>query len=173
VIVLIVILLIGAGAFLYTAAPTKHTTTTSTTSITGSTQTGNSTLATNSQTTNSTQGPFKVIYVSLNVGYDSGLWQLSIQDVSGKPVKLLTAVLNTPTQSKMCTGEFGGFGFSNCPTTPPSSGVFATNATFTGFATGQGAGSATPGTTYSITLDVVWGDGTTVNATIPVTAETT
>jgi hypothetical protein len=160
VIALLVIGSTGLGVFLYTTSPSTVSSSTS----------GNSTGSTAQSTGSSRATWFKVNYHTLVVGYNSGLWELQLQDVSGKQVKLLTAVLSTPTESKMCTGLFGGFTFGNCPATAPSSGSFAANATFTGFATGVGAGSATAGKSYTVTIDAVFVDGTTVNDTLTVLA---
>jgi hypothetical protein len=113
---------------------------------------------------------FKVNYDNLTLGFKSGLWAISIQDVSGKPVKLLTAILNTPTETKICTGLFGGFVFSNCPSVPPSSGTFPLNATFTGYASGAGPGSAVSGKIYTVTIVAVFSDDTHANDTLSVTA---
>jgi hypothetical protein len=128
-------------------------------------------LSSTSQSTgSSTSDAFKVNYDTLVVGYNSGLWQLQVQAVGGKQIKEFTAVLHAPTQAQMCTGLGGGFSFTNCPATPPSSGAFPANATFTGFASGVGAGSAVAGKTYSITLAVIYLDGTKLNQTTTVTA---
>ena len=113
---------------------------------------------------------FKVNYDTVSVGYNSGLWQIELQDISGKQVKTLTAILSTPTQAMICTGVFGGFVFSNCPPTPPSAGAFPANMTFTGYASGVGAGSAKPGSTYPIHIIAVFADGSKANDTISVTA---
>jgi len=154
VIALLVIGSAGVGIFLYSASgPTTSS------STSGAVQSG------------STGGTwFTVGYDTITVGYNSGLWQLQLQDVSGKQVKLLTATLSTPVESKMCTSVFGGFSFPNCPATPPSAGTFPGNSTFTGSATGIGPGSAKPGTSYRVTIDVVFADGTTRNDTLSVTA---
>ena len=159
VIALLVIASTGLGVFLYTTSPS-------------------SVSSSPSSTSSSTGGPltsggatwFKVNYDTLEVGYNSGLWSLQIQDVSGKPVSLLTAILKTPTESKICTGLFGGFVFTNCPPSPPSSGAFAANETFTGYASGVGEGSATPGKSYPVIIQAVFADGTTANDTITVQA---
>jgi hypothetical protein len=90
--------------------------------------------------------------------------------MGGKQVKLLTAILSTPIESKLCTGELGGFYFGNCPATPPSSGSFPANATFAGYGAGTGPGSAKVGNVYKVTLVEVFADGTAVNETLSVTA---
>jgi hypothetical protein len=156
VIGLLIIGLVAYGVFFY-----GGTATTVTSSTSGSIQTVGS----------STSAHFKVNYDNLTIGYKSGLWSLSIQDVSGKPVMLLTAILHTPSESKICTGLFGGFVFSNCPSTPPQSGSWPVNATFTGYAAGAGPGSAVPGKTYSVTIVAVFADNTSVNDTLSVTVQ--
>ena len=144
----------GLGIFLYTPSPSTT-----------------STLSSSSASNNTSGGTwFKVNYDTLSVGYNSGLWQIELQDVSGKQVKTLTATLATPTRTVICTGVFGGFVFSNCPTTPQSAGAFPANMTFTGYASGVGAGSAKSGTSYQVTINAVFADGTKANDTISVTA---
>jgi hypothetical protein len=122
-------------------------------------------------TSNSTSsGHFKVIVDNLTVGFQSGLWQVAIQESGGRQVKQLTMVLSTPTRAMICTGLSGSFSFAFCPATPSSSGAFSAGSTFVGFATGAGPGSATPGKSYPVTIDVVYSDGSTLNDTISVVA---
>jgi len=155
----VIILLIGAAivaVYLY-APPSKTSSTTSTTTSSSS----------------SSSGPalFRVDYDNLTVGYNSGLWQISLTDIGGQKIKLLTATLSSPVETKLCTGALGGFFFGNCsPTTYPDSGSFPANATFKGFATGAGPGSAKLGKTYTVTLNVVFADGTTRQDVLSVVA---
>jgi hypothetical protein len=160
VIALLIIGSTGIGIFFYTASPSTTSSSTSSSTVSGTNQT----------TDSNGSGPFKVNYNTLVVGYNSGLWQLSIQDTSGKQIKELTAVLKTPTESEMCTGLGGGFSFNNCPATPSSAGAFPVNATFTGYASGVGAGSAKSGETYQVIFVAVYSDGTGLNQTVSVTA---
>jgi len=146
----VILLLVGAAAvavYLY-ANPSKTSSTTRTSTA---------------STSSSSGAPlFRVDYDNLTVGYNSGLWQISLTDIGGQKIKLLTATLSTPVETKLCTGALGGFFFGNCaPTTYPDAGFFPTNATFKGFATGAGPGSAKLGTAYTVTLNVVFADGTT------------
>jgi hypothetical protein len=146
VVILLVVGAAGVAVYLY-ATPSRTSSTTSTASATS---------------TSSAPPLFRVDYDNLTVGYNSGLWQLALTDISGQKIKLLTATLATPIESKLCTGALGGFYFSNCaPTTYPDAGFFPANATFKGFATGAGPGSAKLGSTYTVTLNVVFADGTT------------
>ena len=154
VIALLVVGSAGVGIFYYTMSP--------------STSTSNSSGSSANNTSGGTW--FTVNYDTVVVGYNSGLWQIQLQDVGGKQVKLLTAILHTPTESMICTGVFGGFVFSNCPPTPPSAGAFSANMTFTGYASGVGAGSAKAGTSYPISIVAVFSDGSKANDTISVTA---
>ena len=158
VIALLVIASAGVGVYLYSSSNM------STAQSTGSTPALSTTISGNGTT------HFKVNYDQLVVGYNSGLWSLSLMSTGGKPIKLLTAVLSTPVESKLCTGELGGFYFSNCPATSPASGAFPTNATFTGYGAGTGPGSAKVGNTYKVTLVEVFADGTKTNETLSVTA---
>ncbi len=120
----------------------------------------------------SSSGPtwFKVIKSTLSVGYNSGLWEFAIQGVGTKQVRDLSAVLNTPTESKMCTSVLGGFNFGNCGLPPGSGTPFAANATFTGYTTGAGPGSASPGKSYSVTVTATFADGSTATDTVSVKA---
>jgi hypothetical protein len=153
----------GLGVFLYTTSTPTASSSTS----------GNSAVSSTANFSNSgSTANFKINYDNLTVGYNSGLWSLSLTSTSGKQVKLLTAILSTPAEAKLCTGELGGFYFGNCPATPPftPTGTFLPNATFTGYAAGIGPGSAKVGNSYKVTLDVVFADGTNVNDTLSVTA---
>jgi len=145
----VVVFLVGAtGVAVYlTSTPPKTSSTTSSAAASGSTSPGSPL--------------FRVDYDNLTTGYNSGLWQISLTDIGGQKVKLLTATLSTPVETKLCTGALGGFYFSNCaPTTYPDAGSFPINATFKGYATGAGPGSAKLGTSYTVTLNVVFADGT-------------
>ena len=140
---------IAAAVFLYATPPSSST----------------SSLAVSSS------GPawFKVNTNTLAVGYNSGLWSIEIQDVGGKQVRDLSAVLRTPTESKMCTSVLGGFNFGNC-SLPSNSNFFPANATFKGYTTGAGPGSATPGKSYSVIITATFADGSIANDTVTVTA---
>ena len=111
-----------------------------------------------------------MVYDNLTVGYKSGLWSISFKDIGGRPVKLMTVILSTPVESRVCTGIYGSLGFNNCPASEPPNGPYAANATFTGFASGAGAGSATPGQTYTVTIAAIFSDGSAYNDTSTVTA---
>jgi hypothetical protein len=158
VLTVVVILVIGSaiGVFLYSMPP--------------STSSSSSSSAPSSASQSASGGAnFKVLSDSIVVGYNSGLWTISLQDVGGKSVRTLTVVLGTPTESKMCTGFSSGLSFSNCPATPRTPD-FAVNATFSGFAAGAGAGSAKPGNSYAVKIMAVFADGTTVTETSTVQA---
>jgi len=158
VVVVLVVAAVGAGVFL---SGTGTTTSTNTTTLTGS------------QSVLTTTANWKIIAANLTVGYNSGLWTMTIQSSSTKGIQLLTVILNTPTQSKMCTGVFGGsLQFSNCPSTPPASGSYAPGTVFTGYASGVGSGSAVPGKSYTVNINAVYSDGSITNDTISITAAT-
>jgi hypothetical protein len=155
VVALLVIVSIGAAVFLYETPPAQSSNTSG------------------SVVVSSTGAPwFKVNKNALSVGYNSGLWEFQIQDVSAKQVRDLTAVLNTPTESKMCTSVLGGFNFGNCGLPAGGGAPFAANATFTGYTTGAGPGSATPGKSYSVTVTATFADGSTTTNTVSVKATT-
>jgi hypothetical protein len=155
VVALLVIVSIGVAVFLYATPPAQSSSTSGGVVV------------------SSTGAPwFKVNKNALSVGYNSGLWEFQIQDVSGKQVRDLTAVLNTPTESKMCTSVLGGFNFGNCGLPAGGGNPFAANATFTGYTTGAGPGSATPGKSYSVTVTATFVDGSTTTDTVSVKAAT-
>jgi len=154
VVALLVIGAIGAAVFLYATPPPAQSSNTS-----------------GSVLVSSTGAPwFKVNKNALSVGYNSGLWEFQIQGVGGKQVRDLTAVLNTPTESKMCTSVLGGFNFGNCGLPAGGGTPFAANATFTGYTTGAGPGSATPGKSYSVKITATFADGSTATDTVSVKA---
>lgn len=148
----------------------------STTSSTSNTSSGSA--STSSSAGNSAAGPFKVNYNNLTVGYNGGLWNIGFTDVSGKKVSVLTVTLHTPVESVLCTGFLGKMQFSNCISgpnktylgTPDPNGPFPANATFTGFTSGVGPGSAKAGQTYSVVITASFSDGTSVNQTSTVQA---
>ena len=158
VLAVVVILVIGSaiGVFLYSMPPS-----------TGSSS--SSSAPSSASQSASGVANFKVLSDSIVVGYNSGLWTISLQDVGGKSVRTLTVVLGTPTESKMCTGFSSGLSFSNCPAIPRTPD-FPVNATFSGFASGAGPGSAKPGNSYPVKIMAVFADGTTVTETSTVQA---
>lgn len=168
--VIVIVIVVGAGGAIFISGTGKGGgSSTSTSSAVSTTSAMSSTGVAN--TSNSTSsGPFKVIVDNLTVGFQSGLWQVAIQESAGRQVKQLTMVLSTPTEAMICTGLSGSFSYAFCPATPASSGAFSAGSTFVGFATGAGPGSATPGKSYPVTIDVVYSDGSTLNDTLSAVA---
>jgi hypothetical protein len=120
-----------------------------------------------------------MLYDELNIGYQGGLWELGFQDVAGKQVATMVVVLSTPVPVVLCTGFNHGLQFGNCApgsgktyvgTTPPG-GDFPANETFTGYSSGAGPGSATVGTSYTLTVTTNFADGTSGNQTFSVQAQ--
>lgn len=109
-----------------------------------------------------------VLSNNLTVGFQAGLWGLSIRNTGSVGVTEITAVLSTPTQTEMCTGLHGGIGFTNCPSVAVS--PFSPGSVITGFASGAGPGSAVPGVSYTMTLVLSFEDGTSTNVTSSVVA---
>jgi len=123
-------------------------------------------------------------YDVLDVGYQGGLWNLGFQYVGTKQLSVLTVILQTPIQTVLCTGFNGGLQFPNCVSgtsnqyvagnswagTQDPGGAFSANATFSGYSTGAGPGSAVVGKTYTVTIAAIYADGTTVTYTIPLQA---
>jgi hypothetical protein len=93
-------------------------------------------------------------------------------------VQTLTVTLHTPVQSVMCTGFESGLQFSNCIAgpdkvlrgTPDPRAPLPANSTFTGYASGVGAGSAKAGQSYPVTIAADFADGTSVTETYSVLA---
>ncbi len=154
------------GIFLYASGPSTLSSSTSTSN--SSTVSGGQSTITNGSSASSSH--FKIVYDNLVVGFNSGLWEFKFQDVSGRSITMVTAVLSTPTETKMCTGIESGMSFSNCPATVSPLGAFASNATFTGYASGAGPGSATPGKSYTVTVNAVFTDGSSATDTFLVEA---
>jgi len=121
---------------------------------------------------------FKVTFDKLAVGFNGGLWNIAFQDIGGKHVQTLTVTLHTPVKSVICTGFESGLQFSNCIAgpdkvyrgTPDPRAPMPANATFTGYASGVGPGSAKIGQTYTVTIEADFSDGTSVTETHSVMA---
>jgi len=166
----VAVLIIGAAGAAVFLNPESHSTTSSSTS---------SSVSTSQSATNSSTDPFKVSYLQLIVGYQGGLFNIGFQDVAGKPLQSLVVILATRNETALCTGAGYGLQFANCVPGPgktyvagPSiaSGNFAANATFTGFATGVGPGSAVVGQNYTITITANWVDKSTTVTKLSVQA---
>jgi hypothetical protein len=158
----------GAGVYLNTGS---HST------VSSSTSTSSSSLSTSHSTANASL--FKINFVELYVGFSGGLFDVGFQDVGGKQVQSVVVILSTPTEVALCTGAGYGLQFANCEPGPGKtyiagvasvSGSFAANATFAGFATGKGPGSALLGQNYTFTVTAVLIDKTTVVSTYTVQA---
>ena len=158
--IVVVIVAVGAGAggyFLSMPGAAKSSSTTS-----GSVGT-------------STASSFKIGYDTIIVGYKGGLFQLTVQDLAGKQISGVVAILGTPVQAAMCSGgSTPGLGFGNClpasgktyTFSPAAGGSFPANATFTGYDSGAGPGSATVGQNYPLSIKVTYVDGTSSNETV-------
>jgi len=165
--IVVAIVIIGAaaaGIFLTTPHSTQSSTTSS------SVGTSNSSAA---------EGPFKISYDTLTVGYKGGLFQLGFQDSEGKQIVGVVAILSTPVRAVMCSGGSGGaMGFGSClpgggksyTYQPAAGGSFAANTTFTGFDSGVGPGSAVAGQSYPLSITATYVDGTSSNETLSVQA---
>lgn len=153
------------GIFLYASGPSTLSSSNSKSSMVSG---GGQSTITNGSSASSSH--FKIVYDNLVVGFNSGLWEFKFQDVSGRSITMVTVVLSTPTEAKMCTGIESGLWFSNCPASVSPLGAFASNATFAGYASGAGPGSATPGKSYTVTVKVVFTDGSSATETFLVEA---
>lgn len=141
---------------------------------------GSSRSTRGSSTAAATLSDFTVVSDNLTVGFQGGLWQIEFQTTGGRQVSSITVALFTPTKTLMCSGVFGGLDFANCSCSQDSSSCatldpshangFPANFTFSGYTTGAGAGSATPGKSYTVALTAQFTDGTQTNETTSVTA---
>lgn len=171
--IVVAIVIVGAaaaGIFLTTPRSTQTSTMSSSSGV--------------SSSSSNAEGPFKITYDTLTVGYQGGLFQLGLENLGGKQVVGIVATLNIPTpngtvQAVMCTG--GGtstMGFGNClaaphksyTASPATGGSFPANATFTGIDSGVGPGSAVPGQSYPLIVVGNFLDGTSSNQTFTVQA---
>jgi hypothetical protein len=122
-----------------------------------------------------TQSGMNVQFVSnnLTVGFQSGLWEMSLKNVGTVSVSKLTVFLNTPVDSYVCSGvdQAAGLSFSNC-TVAPSGNPLPTGGTISGSASGIGAGSGKIGSAYGVAARVLFSNGDTVWVNSTVTAMT-
>jgi hypothetical protein len=169
-VVVVAILIIGAGGAGFFLSKSHSTQSSSTSSDTVGTSLSNS---------STTESPITISYDTMTVGYKGGLFQLEFQVLEGKQISGVVAILNTPVQAAMCSGGIGSaLGFGNCLPgsgksyvfSPPAGGSFPANATFTGYDSGAGPGSATAGQSYPLSITVTYVDGTSSSVTVPVQA---
>ncbi|HXW36790.1 MAG TPA: hypothetical protein VEJ36_02660 [Nitrososphaerales archaeon] len=127
-----------------------------------------------SQKSNSTAQTYSGARVSvqsdiLTVGYQAGLWNITILNSGTLPLVKLTVVLSTPVQTEVCSGFQGGIAFRNCPAT--QGGPYPPGTKLVAYASGAGPGSATIGSSYLVTMDASFANGESLNFTSYVTAE--
>ena len=124
-----------------------------------------------------TQNGMNVQFVSSNltVGFQSGLWTMSLKNVGTVSVSKIKVYLGTPIDSYVCSGGglSAGLSFQNCIVFPSDDPLPPGNTTL-GSASGIGEGSAKVGSTYVITANVLFSNGNTVwvNSTVTATAPT-
>jgi hypothetical protein len=167
VVIVVVVGAVAAGIFLSPPHSTQSSTTTS------------SSDTALSSSSSSAEGPFKISYDTLTVGYEGGLFQLGLQDLEGKQIVGIVVILSTPYQAVMCSGgNSGAMGFGSClpaggksyTYSPATQGSFPANTTFTGYDSGRGPGSAVAGKTYPLSIAATYVDGTSSNVTLSVQA---
>jgi hypothetical protein len=159
----LVVVIIGVAAF-FVLSPTSSNSTSSFRSTATSSTTGAGA---------STGAAVAVLSDNLTVGFQAGTWQIKLQNSGTKTISEIEVVLSTPTQTVVCTGTAqSGMAFANCPATVSKDGPLAPGGTITGFASGIGAGSAKAGSTYPLTINVVFSDATkaAMNSTVTATA---
>ena len=122
-----------------------------------------------------TQSGMNVQFVSskLTVGFQSGLWQLSMKNVGTVSVSKIKVYLETPIDSFVCSGGgvAAGLTFNNC-IVAPTDNPLPPGSTIVGSASGVGEGSAKVGSSYDIDANVVFANGDTVWVNSTVTATT-
>ncbi|MFI5419509.1 MAG: hypothetical protein ACHQ1H_00935 [Nitrososphaerales archaeon] len=122
-----------------------------------------------------TQSGMNVQFVSnnLTVGFQSGLWQMSLKNVGTVSVSKMMVRLITPVDSYVCSGvdQSAGLSFANC-TVAPSGNPLPPGATVSGSASGIGEGSGKVGSTYTVVAKVLFSNGDTVWVNSTVTATT-
>jgi hypothetical protein len=147
-VVVIVIIIVVAGVSLYyvsakLSASSTDSTTSSTTVISG----------------NATS----VVFVSdsLTVGFQSGLWDVTLKNTGDVGVKMMVVTLETPITSYMCTASFGGstLSFSNCTPGASPGNPMPAGGLLVGSASGSGEGSATIGSSYTVAAKVTYLNG--------------
>lgn len=165
VILIVVVGAAAAGIFLTTPRPAQSSTTSSS--------------AVTSLSSSNAEGPIKISYDTLTVGYKGGLFQLGLENLRGEQVVGIVATLSTPVQAVMCSGgSTGAMGFGSClpaggktyTYSPPTGGSFPANTTFTGYDSGAGPGSAVAGQGYPLQIVATYVDGTSSNQTFTVQA---
>jgi hypothetical protein len=112
-----------------------------------------------------------IVSDNLTVGFHAGIWAIEVQNSGSKPMSTLTIILNTPQQTKVCTGTGGGLAFLNCPAAPNAGGPIPPGGTITGFASGAGPGSTTAGNSYTLNITAGFTDGTSASMNATVTAK--
>ncbi len=122
-----------------------------------------------------TQSGMNVQFVSnnLTVGFQSGLWQMSLKNTGTVSVSKVRVYLETPIDSFVCSGvdESAGLSFNNC-TVAPSGNPLPPGGAVAGSASGVGEGSAKAGSQYDVAANVLFSNGDTVWVNSTVTATT-
>jgi hypothetical protein len=122
-----------------------------------------------------TQNGMNVQFVSSNltVGFQSGLWQMSLKNTGTVSVSKIKVYLETPIESFVCSGgsQSAGLEFQNC-LVAPTDDPLPPGTTISGSANGVGEGSAKLGSSYVISAAVLFANGDTVmiNSTVTATA---
>jgi hypothetical protein len=113
----------------------------------------------------------EVVSANLTVGFQSGLWQISLKNTGTVSVMKIKVYLTTPIDSFVCSGpdQSAGLSFSNC-TVAPSGNPLPPGTTISGSASGIGEGSGKVGSQYGVAAKVLFSNGDTVWVNSTVTA---
>lgn len=116
-----------------------------------------------------TGASLSIVGDELTVGFESGLWNMTLVNSGNVGVTKIMAVLATPTQTEVCTGILGGVSFKNCPATQVD--PIAPGTRLSAYASGAGPGSATVGDSYTVTVVALFSNGQSTNMTSTVVAQ--
>ena len=119
-------------------------------------------------------GKSAVQYVSdnLTVGFQSGLWTVTLRNTGVSGISYIVVYLLTPVESKLCGGttEDAGLAFINCQLQLPGN-PFPSGSILSGTGSGIGEGSAKVGSAYPVGAELTFSNGTVVWVNSTVTAQ--
>ncbi len=112
----------------------------------------------------------EIVSDNLTVGYQSGLWEVTLKNTGNTAVSMIFITLKTPISSYMCTSEIGAssLSFSLCSPGSSPGNPLPPGLTIFGSASGSGEGSATIGSSYPVDARVTYANGVVdwVNSTV-------
>ena len=131
-----------------------------------------SNITTTSIATAGSNSQVQIISDNLTLGYLSGLWEIELKNSGNISVSTINIVLNTPIESRVCSGSTpsDGLVFSLCP--PLAANPLPPGATIVGAASGVGEGSAKIGSSYPVSARITFANGNSTWLNTTVTAQT-